>query len=175
MAASLPKWQIRQNLPPNSILFDFLYVPLSFDDKSINFRNFFFGYVSTGMTIVHFEKSLDFDRQLYGLFLHPWKLNIHIYRLENKYKLYKKAGRRLALYLYEPSSFSSDSHPSLPNKHPYTFYFKSGKCHLSQNSLFLQQTCLTNFISSIHGLLLVSRVSICRIRARRHASGKKHL
>ena len=81
MAESLPKWQIRQNLQPNSILFNFPCIPLRFD---------FVAHVSTGMTIrYHFEKTLDFDRQLYGLFLHQWKLNIHIettrYRFDNNY------------------------------------------------------------------------------------------
>ena len=52
-------------------------------DKSINFRNFFFVLwpmfqLAWPSDIILKKKTLDFDRQLYGLFLHPWKLNIHI-------------------------------------------------------------------------------------------------
>ena len=37
--------------------------------------------VSADMTIRYafWKESLYFERQLYVLFLHPWKLNIHIY------------------------------------------------------------------------------------------------
>ena len=82
MVESVPKWQIWQNLQPNSILFNNACIPLCFDGQKHKFSNFslFRGpYVSTGMTIRYaFWKNSDFDLQLYGLFLHPWKLNIHI-------------------------------------------------------------------------------------------------
>ena len=54
IAESLPKRQIRQNLQPNSILFNFLCIPLRFDGQKHKFLQFFLcfvAHVSTGMTI----------------------------------------------------------------------------------------------------------------------------
>ena len=43
MAWSLSKWQTRQKLQQNSILFDSRYIPLSFDGQKYTFCNFYFG------------------------------------------------------------------------------------------------------------------------------------
>ena len=54
LAESLPKWKIRQNLQPNSFLFNFPCILLRFDGQKHNFRYFFslvVAHVSTGMTI----------------------------------------------------------------------------------------------------------------------------
>ena len=44
---SLPKWQIRQNLQPNSILSNFLCIPLRFDGQKHKFSKFFLWYLLT--------------------------------------------------------------------------------------------------------------------------------
>ena len=80
MAWSLPKWQIRHYLQQNSILFNFLYVPISFDGQKHKCSQFWLWpmFQLTWPSDMHFKQNLDFDRQLYVLFLPPSKLNIHI-------------------------------------------------------------------------------------------------
>ena len=83
MAESLPKWQIRHNLQPNSILFNFPCIALRFNGQKQNFSQFvslFFGPCfdrhDHQMYILkkkNKQKNSWFCSQLYGLFLHPWK------------------------------------------------------------------------------------------------------
>ena len=61
MAESLPKWQIRQNLQPNSILLHFLCIPLRFDGQKDKFSHFCFWlwpmFRVAWPSDMHFEKN----------------------------------------------------------------------------------------------------------------------